>query len=68
MRFRPSKITHAPRAATVTAFSTYLTGLCISSHFPQLEMAFPLDVANDRLLSKAMVFAHSNLENSLRLP
>src|SRR5262249_21721270 len=31
MRLRLSKTTHAPLAATVTAFSTYLTGLCMLS-------------------------------------
>src|ERR1051325_6974787 len=29
MRFRRSKTAHAPRAPNVTAFSTYLIGLCI---------------------------------------
>ena len=36
IRFRRSNTAHAPVAATVTAFSTYFTGLCMSSRFPLL--------------------------------
>src|SRR5580704_3113038 len=41
--FRLLNTTHAPLAATVTAFSTYFTGLCMSSRFPVLGM--PLQIA-----------------------
>src|ERR1035437_8827909 len=37
IRFRRSNTTHAPLAATVTAFSIYFTGLCMRSRFPVLE-------------------------------
>ena len=37
-RFSRSNTAHAPVAATVTAFSTYLIGLCIRSRFPQFEV------------------------------
>jgi hypothetical protein len=33
-----SNTAHAPVAATVTAFSTYFTGLCMSSRFPLLAI------------------------------
>ena len=33
MRLSRSNTAHAPVAATVTAFSTYFTGLCIVSRF-----------------------------------
>src|SRR5271157_611285 len=41
-RFRRSKTAHAPVAATVTAFSTYLIGLCILLSLSQLPVrTFP---------------------------
>src|SRR5262249_30526822 len=43
MRLKRSNTAHAPRAATVTAFSTYFTGLCMCSRFPQMEVAIPFD-------------------------
>src|ERR1700729_1449935 len=63
-RFRRSKTAHAPVAATVTAFSTYLIGLCI-----QLSLSSTLGVvlvSPTRAATDENGIPRGNLEASMR--
>src|ERR1700682_5338860 len=58
--FRLLNTTHAPLAATVTAFSTYFTGLCMRSRFPvlvcrgklQLYRRFPIRTLSEPAVAR----------------